>query len=237
MVSEASVINNNACRLRTIVQIMSQRTYTDPPFNHSTSHKWGGRWLQRLRDLPGALRDLRGGGREPEGSRYCQSRCSVHEAEVVRPIGRGNKTQRNLQREGLTIWRGKCIGISSGKTSGSYGKLWLLPPPATGSSDTSCSLWLSHLDHASPFLGQSVSHTWVACRHKGQPHVAQWSDGLYSCWVVQGFLNYLAQFYSLSDTAFVLCLHLTPHIQRPEGTWSVATLPVLSKRRNSPLID
>lgn len=170
MVTEASVINNNAYRLRTIVQITSQRTYTDPPFNHSTSHKWGGRWLQRLRDLPGALRDLRGGGREPEGSRYCQSWCSVHEAEVVRSISRGNKIQRNLQREGLTIWTGKCIGISSGKTFGSYGKLWLLSPPATGSSDTFCSLWLSHLDHASPFLGQSVSHTWVACRHKGQPH-------------------------------------------------------------------
>lgn len=157
---------------------MSKRTYTDSSFNHSTSHKWGGRWLQPLRDLPWALRDLRGGGREPEGSHYCQSRCSVHVAEVVRSISRGNKTQRHLQTEGLTIWRGKCIGIRSGKTSGGYGKLWLLPPSATGSSDTSCSLWLSHLDHALPFLGQSASHTWVACRHKGQLHVAQCSDGL-----------------------------------------------------------
>lgn len=200
MVTEASVINNNAYRLHTIVQIMSQQTYTDPPFNHSTSHKWGGRWLQRLRDLPGALRDLRGGGREPEGSRYCQSRCSVHEAEVVCSISRGNKIQRNLQREGLTIWTGKCIGISSGKTSGSYGKLWLLSPPATGSSDTFCSLWLSHLDHASPLLGSLYPIPGSRVGIKASPMVwwSQWSDGPYSCWVVQGFLNYLAQFYSFS---------------------------------------
>lgn len=196
---------------------MSKRTYTDSSFNHSTSHKWGGRWLQPLRDLPWALRDLRGGSREPEGSHYCPSWCSVHVAEVVRSISRGNKTQRHLQTEGLTIWRGKCIGIRSGKTSGSYEKLWLLPPSATGSSDTSCSLWLSHLDHVSPFLGQSASHTWVACRHKGQLHVAQWSDGLYSCWVVQGFLNYLAQFYS-SSVWYRFCPLSPPDIPHPE-TW------------------